>query len=434
MSRSKILASFIATNAACSVVPFLAVSAARPSFARADELSDRVSATAELGAGGTLTRFRQADSVSGNVLQLGLRANLDLLPKWALTFAIRSWSLPSNNTAVSFSPGVRYDAWSNPLGLLRTDAAVGLAATGGGTKIGFDLGAAFEFYLPPVPGMTLGPVIRYMQAINSGAYGDDGKAFSIGASLTYHFGIARAAAAGASHVTRIEIPRVSSVASLVDTDNDGIKDDRDLCPNMAPGKTPDPERPGCPLGDRDGDGIPDNQDICPDDAVTNVPDLGRRGCPAPDTDRDGVRDAEDSCPDKPGVPSTDVKENGCPSQLVAVSPGKLEIKKPISFASGKDVLLPESNEVLDAVAGTLKASPQVKKIAIQGHTDNQGNGDKNLELSQRRAEAVRNALIQRGVAADRLEAQGFGATQPVASNKTAAGRATNRRVEFVLVE
>jgi len=402
------------------------------SSVHAEELADRFSATAELGVGGTITRFRQDDNVSGSALQLGLRGNLDIAPLWALTFAIRSWSLPSNNTAVSFAPGFRYDAWSAPFGLARVDGAVGLAATGGGTKIAFDLGAAFEFYLVPIPGMTLGPALRYMQALNSGAYSDDGKAWSLGASLTYHFGVARAATS--RQVTRIEVPRASSVASMYDTDNDGFKDDIDLCPNIAPGQFPDRTRPDCPLGDRDGDGIPDSQDSCPDQPVGGLPDLGRGGCPAPDADHDGVRDAEDSCPDKAGVPSTSIADNGCPSTLVDMSAGKLDLKKPIYFAAGKDKILAESSAVLDAIASTLKATPKVKKIAIQGHTDNQGNGDKNLELSQRRAEAVRTALIQRGVAADRLEAQGFGATQPIASNKTAAGRSTNRRVELVLVE
>ena len=78
----------------------------------------------------------------------------------------------------------------------------------------------------------------------------------------------------------------------------------------------------------------------------------------------------------------------------------------------------------------LVANPQVKKVRIEGHTDNTGAADFNTKLSQGRAKAVRDYLVKKGVAADRLEAKGFGPTQPIGDNKTAAGREANRRVEF----
>ena len=213
-----------------------------------------------------------------------------------------------------------------------------------------------------------------------------------------------------------------------DIDGDGIPDTEDACPDIPGVKTNDPKTNGCP-GDRDGDGIRDDQDACPDQP--GIPEL--KGCPDVDTDKDGVPDRFDNCPKEPGP-----KENGgCPvkqKQLVVITREKLEIKDKVYFDTNKSTIQKKSNKLLDQIASVIKSHPAIAKVRIEGHTDNVGKADHNRQLSQDRANSVRAYLVKHGVEADRLEAAGFGPDRPIDSNKTAKGRANNRRVEFVIVQ
>ena len=254
---------------------------------------------------------------------------------------------------------------------------------------------------------------------------------------------------------------------IADRDADGFLDPDDRCPDVAAGPHPDPQRPGCPQGDRDGDGVLDAADLCPDTDKGPRPDAQRLGCPTGDRDRDGVLDPddqcpdlhhgpkpdpqkpgcpakdrdhdtvvdpEDACPDQAGAPSRDPKKNGCPS-LVVVSDGKLQILAPVFFATNKDVILAKSTPVLTAVSEALKASPEIKKLMVEGHTDDRGKSAYNRDLSDRRARSVVKWLIgQGGIAQDRLQSKGYGPDRPIADNKTATGREKNRRVEFVIID
>lgn len=263
-------------------------------------------------------------------------------------------------------------------------------------------------------------------------------------------------------------PRTNGCPPPPDKDQDGIVDSDDLCPEEPAGDHPDPKRPGCPAKDSDGDHVWDYEDQCPDTPAGEHPDPAKKGCPAIDSDGDGVFDYEDkcvhepagphpetdparlgcpkpdrdhdtvpddvdACPDRAGAPSTDPKKNGCPG-LIEVKNGLIVIFQPVFFATGKDTILPKSFPVLNAVADALKAQPEIKKVMIEGHTDNRGKASRNMELSDRRARSVLRYLVQHGVASDRLDAQGYGDSKPVASNKTAKGRAANRRVEFHIVD
>jgi outer membrane protein OmpA-like peptidoglycan-associated protein len=114
--------------------------------------------------------------------------------------------------------------------------------------------------------------------------------------------------------------------------------------------------------------------------------------------------------------------------------GKHELREKIYFDTGKATIKPVSYPLLDDAAKTLNAHPEVKKIAIEGHTDSKGKPAANQKLSQARAESVRQYLIGKGVAADRLVAQGFGQDRPIADNKTVVGRETNRRVDIRILE
>jgi outer membrane protein OmpA-like peptidoglycan-associated protein len=150
-----------------------------------------------------------------------------------------------------------------------------------------------------------------------------------------------------------------------------------------------------------------------------------------DGDGDGVPDAEDNCPTVPGL----VKYHGCKEpQLATIEGGRIHIIEKVFFKLDKDVIEKRSFAVLSNVAQVINAHPEIKKLRVEGHTDNRGKLKHNMELSQRRAEAVVHYLVGKGVAAQRLTAKGFGPTVPIDSNKTNDGRANNRRVEFNAVD
>ena len=218
-----------------------------------------------------------------------------------------------------------------------------------------------------------------------------------------------------------------------DSDQDGVLDPEDMCPTEPIGKVADPSRKGCPDKDTDGDGVFDSVDQCKDVHAGLMPDPMRAGCPSPDRDGDSIADAVDACPDKKGAPSVDPKKNGCPG-LVVVESGQIVILKQVFFATNKDTILKQSYPVLDAVATALKAFPHLKKVRVEGHTDNVGKADYNTDLSDRRAKSVMAYLIVKGVEATRLDAKGFGPSKPIADNKMVKGRALNRRVDFVIVD
>jgi OOP family OmpA-OmpF porin len=217
--------------------------------------------------------------------------------------------------------------------------------------------------------------------------------------------------------------------SLKDTDGDGIPDDVDACPTIPEDhKEPDPTD-GCPVfGDRDHDGVPDNVDKCPD-----VPEGkgGVDGCP--DADKDGIPDAQDACPKEPGQPDPDPKKNGCPKHI-RLEGSNVRVMQQVHFQTASATILPDSFPMLGEIAQLLIANPDIKQMRIEGHTDNHGAADYNLDLSKRRAASVRTWLMEHGVDGGRMQSQGYGMTLPVASNETEQGRAENRRVEFKVVD
>ena len=204
-----------------------------------------------------------------------------------------------------------------------------------------------------------------------------------------------------------------------DTDGDGIPDKDDACPEVAGLK----EFNGCP--DTDGDGVPDKDDKCPD--VAGPAENG--GCPWPDTDGDGVLDKDDLCPNEPGPESN----KGCPEPNDDEQKRLNQYAKTILFDTGKASIKFESAEILSQIINVLKKYPN-SRFRIEGHTDSTGKKQKNIELSQNRADAVKIYLIQGGIASERLESVGYGPDKPIASNKTRKGRALNRRVEINLIK
>ncbi|MDR6969438.1 outer membrane protein OmpA-like peptidoglycan-associated protein [Flavobacterium arsenatis] len=204
-----------------------------------------------------------------------------------------------------------------------------------------------------------------------------------------------------------------------DTDGDGIQDKEDACVDV-PGLK---EFQGCP--DTDGDGVQDKNDKCPD--VKGPKENG--GCPWPDTDGDGVLDKDDKCPSVKGT----VANNGCP-EITEEQITKLNAyAKTILFNSGKSTFKQETFAVLQSITAILKEYPS-SKFSIEGHTDSDGKDAMNQKLSEERAGAVKNYLVENGIASDRLTSTGFGESKPIDTNKTAKGKANNRRVEVKLVK
>ncbi|MES1224485.1 MAG: OmpA family protein [Bacteroidota bacterium] len=218
-------------------------------------------------------------------------------------------------------------------------------------------------------------------------------------------------------------PDVAGLAALrgcPDKDGDGIADKDDKCPDVA-GLA---KYEGCPIPDGDKDGVNDEEDKCP-----TVPGVVRyQGCPIPDSDNDGVNDEEDKCPNLAGV-----KENqGCPEIKEDIKKKVEFAARNIYFATGSSKLLAKSNKGLAAVAKIMTDDPGMK-LAIDGHTDNTGKPDKNQTLSEARAAAVKAFLVSKGgVDESRITSKGHGQDEPIADNKTSAGRAKNRRVELKL--
>ena len=244
-----------------------------------------------------------------------------------------------------------------------------------------------------------------------------------------------------------------------DNDGDGIADGRDKCPDKAEDKDGFQDEDGCPDPDNDGDGVADARDRCPDKAEDRDGFEDEDGCPDPDNDHDGVCDpnetiqsnlkayscrGKDKCPDKAETINGIDDEDGCPEKAkatVRVVGKKIEILEKVYFKTNKATIRKRSYPILRAVAAILRANPQAKLVRIEGHTDSRGAADKNLELSQRRAEAVRTFLMGLGISAKRLVAKGYGEQRPIQDCKRVRSRrrrracwAKNRRVEFRILE
>ncbi len=211
---------------------------------------------------------------------------------------------------------------------------------------------------------------------------------------------------------------VDTFGCELDSDNDGVKDSKDKCPGTPAGVRVDSD--GCPV-DSDGDGVTDDKDKCPGTPAGAAVDAD--GCEM-DGDNDGVVDRLDECPDSaPGV-QVDIK--GCEIKAEITLQG-------VNFESNSDRLVSGTTGVLDDAAATLRKNPSIK-VEVAGHTDSDGTAAYNESLSARRATTVHDYLADNGVSVDRMSVRGYGESQPIADNTSAAGKAQNRRVVLRVVE
>lgn len=218
-----------------------------------------------------------------------------------------------------------------------------------------------------------------------------------------------------------------------DRDGDGFIDDVDACPDVPGVASDDPAKNGCPIpGDRDRDGIIDEEDDCPDEPGVRSDIPGRNGCPILDSDGDGILDPQDACPTVPGPANADPEKNGCPP--ARIEKDQIVITERVEFEFDSAKLRDSSTGILIAVLNILKEHTELKRVLVEGHTDDVGGAKYNKSLSERRAKSVVKWLVDHGVESDRLLDAGIGLERPIDTNDTAAGRQKNRRVEFHILE
>ncbi len=219
-----------------------------------------------------------------------------------------------------------------------------------------------------------------------------------------------------------------------DSDGDGLFDNVDRCPFDPEDFDRFQDDDGCPDRDNDNDGIFDVVDECPLDAEDLDGFEDEDGCPEYDNDRDGIVDRDDECPDIPENFNNFEDGDGCPDsappRLVVIEKTHIVIHDKIYFETNKAIIQPISFALVDEIANVMLDNPNILKIQVEGHTDSVGDDAYNLDLSQRRAQAVVTYLINKQVEADRLTAMGFGELAPITENDTDEGKAANRRVEF----
>jgi outer membrane protein OmpA-like peptidoglycan-associated protein len=220
-----------------------------------------------------------------------------------------------------------------------------------------------------------------------------------------------------------------------DRDGDGIPDSKDKCPDDPEDKDGFQDHDGCPDPDNDQDGIPDKKDLCPNDPEDKDGFQDADGCPDPDNDKDGIPDVNDKCPNEPETYNGYQDEDGCPDKgNVIIEDKNIVILKKIKFKTASAEILPESNEILDAVATTLIHHPEFTLVEVAGHADERATDEYNLKLTQDRVNSVMSALVARKVNKSTLRAKGYGEFCPEDPGHNEEAWEKNRRVEFKIVK
>lgn len=219
-----------------------------------------------------------------------------------------------------------------------------------------------------------------------------------------------------------------------DRDGDGIPDSRDQCPEVPEDRDGFQDEDGCPDPDNDKDGILDKDDLCPNDPEDLDGFEDEDGCPEPDNDKDQIPDVRDKCPNDPETYNGHEDEDGCPDKgKVIIEGSDIIIFEKVQFETNSAKILPESNDILNAVAAVLKGHPEFLVVEVGGHADERGSFAHNVRLTQARAASVMTALRERGISPGRLVSQGYGEYCPIDDRSMPAAWDKNRRVEFKVV-
>jgi len=324
-------------------------------------------------------------------------------------------------------------------------------------RIGIPVGGGLSFFLNEnisldIEGLYHFSMTDWLDDLTGGDYTDRYLTASLG--LSFHFGKPKDTD-GDGIIDKLDLDplRAEDIdgfkdgdgAPDLDNDEDGVLDFQDMAPLKPEDKDGFEDNDGVPDPDNDEDGILDVDDQEPDAAedIDNFQDTD--GAPDPDNDQDNILDADDQCPgtDETVASGIDTKEtyndyedsDGCPDKKpeIAVEKGEAIVLEGVYFATGSAYLTANSAFILDKVVRTLKENPEIE-VEIRGYTDNTGSYETNMQLSQRRADAVKIYLLNKGIDAARIRTRGYGPENPIAPNTTREGRAKNRRIEFFRIK
>lgn len=319
----------------------------------------------------------------------------------ALEGIFPSRTLPTSlNT--NFMLGVRFEPRTvRPEGRMFVDFNAGLATSGFNQRFAFDFGFGWEFQLTRY--FFMGPVVRYSHIVQPddlvGMDADDAHYLSLGLSIFIR--------PFPTPVTRRGRLVVIGLGNEPDGDYDGVPDSLDQCPLVV----------------EDHDGFEDED-----------------GCPDLDDDNDNLPDSEDRCPRAPETVNGYEEEDGCPDELpgsrerIEWNGNEIRLRQRVYFAVGRWQVPPLFNPILTELGDFLVAHPEIRRLRVEGHSDDRGTRREGFSLSLRRAQSVVAFLVERGVSTGRLEPVGFGDTAPLDRAHDEVTRARNRRIEFIIAE
>jgi outer membrane protein OmpA-like peptidoglycan-associated protein len=221
----------------------------------------------------------------------------------------------------------------------------------------------------------------------------------------------------------------------LDNDGDGLADTADKCPLDAEDKDRFKDEDGCPDKDNDGDGVPDDKDRCPLASEDRDGVNDNDGCPDPDNDGDGLLDTVDKCPREPEVINGNNDDDGCPDKgnsLVVLSPDRIETLEAIQFNGTK--VARSSVNLLGQIGATLRAHPEILRVRLTAHVQPTSSSTADQKLSEQRAKAVRDWLVDWGIDPLRLQASGFGGSKPLVPPTTKGAAQINDRLDLIILE
>ncbi len=303
----------------------------------------------------------------------------------------------------SFLGGLRFEPRTvRPEGRMFVDGNAGVITTGFERRFTFDFGVGWEFQISRY--FYMGPVIRYSHIVTeanptTGAKEDDAHYFSFGVSLFIR--------PFPTPIARRGRLVVVGAGNEPDADYDGVPDSVDQCPQVVEDHDGFEDEDGCPDLDDDNDNLPDSEDRCPRAGETV----------------NGYED-EDGCPDELPGTREHVEWNG----------NEIRLRQRVYFAVGRWQVPPLFNPILTELADFLVAHPEIRRLRVEGHSDDRGTRREGFALSLRRAQNIIAFLVNRGVAPARLSPVGFGDTTPLARAHDEVTRARNRRIEFIIAE
>jgi uncharacterized protein (TIGR03382 family) len=220
-----------------------------------------------------------------------------------------------------------------------------------------------------------------------------------------------------------------------DNDFDGIADGDDQCPLAGEDKDGIADADGCPDFDDDGDNIAEPADKCPGEMEDKDGFQDGDGCPDPDDDRDGIADRADLCPRQAEIINGNSDDDGCADpgeSLVLLGSDRIDVLEPVTFAEQSAKLTPAAIRLLEQVAATLRAHPEIVRIRVGVHVNRRSGRDQSL--SDKRAMAIREWLVQWGIAAPRIDSRGFGSEKLIVKAQRKDAGLVNNRVEFTIME